>query len=601
MEIVNTIAKWHDASGPEWTVSRLKSYKQWYLSTLTGEIKPPSWVRKSSDGMPTGIWSRVFKLRNPARVFAILSSGTVFKGKHGKFTPSQEMKFRTALQGDKSKVSGVVGLPIHHIEGLLTDRKINGEYLPRQMIDVRVPGTGCITGSSIPIANGVTIHNDFTRDVVNEAYLLSWEYLPHETVEYLDRVDVLDHIPLSLRTSYDGFSFRGHNEVGKISIIQEPELKARTVANPNRIAQAYTYPLGKLWYKCLGHLWTDCTYNQGAGISWVQSKLSQGIELSGSDLSSATDLLDLQTCISVVGAALSETSFPKDYRYQEDVRYFVQLSRGYWNIQTENPGTVRWVQGQPLGLYPSFALLGLTNNLIGWMAAKESGLNPYDSFRVIGDDISMDSRMQSNYENYIAAFGGSINHSKTVTSSKIAEFAGRIIEPSRFYLKTVKFCDPSDNNFMEVVSTLGPRAKGILKPRQRKMWEVFKYVPGLVVDGPWSQDSFGVPLALRYDWYYNNTGLVHESFERDQDKIPMESNFLRMQTLGQKGSTDSKELCEILPYPLDADYLSALVDRHPKKRSGDPRLKDGKTQLEWLEEQVSHPAFRDFGQYLASQ
>jgi hypothetical protein len=218
------------------------------------------------------------------------------------------------------------------------------------------------------------------------------------------------------------------------------------------------------------------------------------------------------------------------------------------------------------------------------MAALQRGLSVDDSFRVIGDDIIMMESMQGAYNQLVACMGGEINLTKTITSDQIAEFAGRIIEPNRHYLKTIKFSDPSDNSFMEVMSSLAPQAKGCLRPRQLDMWERFKHVPGIIIDGPWSHDSFGIPLEQRYNWYLNSSGLSIEKFEPDASTLPFEQELLLWQM-----SNIERPATEYLPWPVEEDYLSSLVDRIPKRHSMDPTLYQGKTQLERLEEVALSP------------
>jgi len=443
-----------------------------------------------------GIWGRVFKLKNPAKVLAVLSSSTVFREKT--FSRAQKEKFLTNLAGSGKIDTGTWFADWYaRYYGKLYRQVEPKRYEPLQS----PPDMSCISGKTIPIGGGRAIHMPIpTREAVDIAYQQSWAGLPDVVIDYLDRSDRLDHIPLGLRTSYDGFSFKGDKFVGRISVIQEPELKARTVANPNRVAQAYTVPLGRAWYHVLRNLPTDCTFDQLKGIRWVQRKLAKGQSLSGSDLSAASDLLALGACIQC--AKIMTPTLVQDWDYDQDIKYFLNLSRGDWYTPWDRR-SVRWEQGQPLGLYPSFALLGMTNNHIGFMSAVNAGLDPSDSFRVIGDDIIMDSRMQVHYNNFVHMFGGEINLSKTITSDRIAEFAGRIIEPHRFYLKTVRFFDPSDNSFMEAISGLGPQAVSILRPRQRRpgkplngFQESLSTVPGPRIPSayPWRRGTLGISI-----------------------------------------------------------------------------------------------------------
>lgn len=598
-ELVNTLAKWYDSSGPHWTVERLKALKQWYISILAGTPSPPPWFRVSTSKTPIGIWGRIFKLKNPQKVLAILSSGTWFKEKT--FSETQKAKFYDALRGsgmERKERNRPILIRMNEVspkglEGLCRHVESVG-FKPIET----PPDMSCISGKTIPVEKGKALHiASLTREQVDYAYLRSWRSIPDVLIRHLDESDHLDHIPLHLRTSYDGFSFKGDRYVGRISVIQEPEFKARVVANPNRIAQAYTQPLGEAWYKALKLLPTDCSYEQSKGVYWAQQKLREGVTLTGSDLSSASDLLDFKHCLLLVKGLLPHLH--QIDGYNEDVTYFIRLSRGDWYTPWDS-GSVKWQQGQPLGLYPSFAIMGLAHNAIAYLCARMAGLDPYDSFRIIGDDIVMNTKMQRNYDNYIAIIGGDVNLSKTVTSDRIAEFAGRIIEPDRVFRKTVKFSEPSDNSFMEVVSGLGPQSVSLLRPRQRKMWETFKYVPGIAVEGPYAQDSFGFPLEDRYDWYLNRSGIPKERLEPDPRLDSIEALLLRAYQLKDQGMS-KEEVLNSIPWPIDDAYQASLVDSKPKELSKNPLLKDGLSHLEVLERVANSSEHTPFGVEPTSQ
>lgn len=139
----------------------------------------------------------------------------------------------------------------------------------------------------------------------------------------------------------------------------------------------------------------------------------------------------------------------------------------------------------------------------------------------------MDAVMEPHYVKLVHRLGGEVNHSKTITSDRCAEFAGRVILPERVCLKTYKFKDPSDVNFMSYMSDLGPQASSMLRPKQLKVWNEFKYVPGVAFDGPWSTDSFGLPLVDRVSWSLTKTTLFDETPDSDPIQKDVEQSLLQ--------------------------------------------------------------------------
>lgn len=606
-QILNTVLKWTQCNGPDWTVARLKDLRQWYETALGGDPQPPVWHRKTSHNLPTGIWGWLFK-QPTGKVLGILSCTTVFREKEP--SPKQLEKFQHGLDGNGSKpmqVTRRVRLYIRHDHRLALEReddemkllseqglKYHGyaeNRVFRAAIALRIrptiPSVADITGDSIPVDGGRTCLHPKTITEKVEALRRSWADIPQPLVEFLAREQALDQIPINvLGNEYQLELDRNRTHVaGRIGCIQGPELKARWIANPNRVVQHYLRPLQNLFMETLRSLPSDCTHRQEEGVAWVQKKLKEGVTLSGSDLTSASDLLNRTTCMNWVESVFGFDGL-KGFKSHRD--FFMDICQLDWYNPYNASGVSVWKQGQPLGTAPSFGLLGLTNNVAGLLAANACNLPLDDSFRVIGDDIIMDARMLPTYNGVIAAFGGEINHTKTLTSCYAAEFAGRIITPRMDYLKKVNYVEPSDMSFMAIMAQLGPQAIHLLRPRQRQAFEKFRYVPGIVVEGPWLKDSFGEPFAIRYRWYLDSP-LNEEKLDPDRRTITQEQTLLEWQIHGHTTREGELEL----PFPLEESYLDSEIPDNLGLR-GDPRRMDGLSTLEVLEKTASEATFEPY-------
>jgi len=280
--------------------------------------------------------------------------------------------------------------------------------------------------------------------------------------------------------------------------------------------------------------------------------------------------------------------------YLNSLDHFSRVSRGLWI--TNGREEYRWKVGWPLGTAPSFNLLALTNNECGREAAIEVGLPWKSSFRVIGDDIVMDARIFPAYAKRIQRLGGEFNPSKVIESNKAVEFAGRVITTNGSYLKRVKARDLGDDSFMEIVSSLGEQSKYLLRPRQRKVWDELKFVPGIAVSGPYSQNSHGEPLALRYQWYLEQV----KPMRIEPDKTLKTGGQLAIDLvacLNETGLAGNVISDRFVPrdiwegiHPSTTAYQNAV--------SGDPRRDNGRSTLEVAEATlgkgtfVSYPAFK---------
>lgn len=588
----NLYSRWLISNGKEWFNDRLKALTQWYETYLAGDPVPPAWFKHTKAGLPTGILGWLFRQKNPSKVLMALSANTLLVER--KLSRAQLEKFQHGLQGNGYKwerPSHLAGLPTVH-----RDCRLRRPTLP---------DLNAMTGHTAPIGRD-RIHLS-TEEERLAAWEYSWKTVFQGTLDFLDDLDMLDYIPISHtpQTGY-GFGIKGGRYVGMISIIQEPCLKARVVANPNRVTQHFLRPLEMTWEAMARSFPSDCTVDQQTGVDWAQRKLQEGFTLSGSDLTSATDLLSLDVGLSwaeelytlMVADLLfhgqqtpSLISQSEEMRealreYRIHVEHFRRCARGAWVFQDTE---VHWEQGQPLGLSPSFGLLAIMNNMAGYLAARQSGIPEdaiFDSFRVIGDDIIMVEGMQHAYQEIVTSIGGEINTSKTLVSNRVSEFAGRIITPTRVSLKRYNWKWPSDDSFLEVFDSLGPSSLVLMRPRQRAMIETFKYVPRVVIDGQGSSDSWGEPLDLRIAWFYSQ--VFREDLLPDIKQETMEQQLLRLQIL--RGGLSATDLLE-MPWPLVDDYLSSIGTRPPK---GDPRRRNGQTTLEWLESIASAPGFKDF-------
>lgn len=677
LSILNTVQKWYDSCGVEWTVDRLKDLHHWYITLKAGNPVIPSWSGHHPDNTPKGCFRVVFRLHNTQRALACLSLHTVFE------SPTILRKqLEKELHGLGGNNLTVVGAGERLASESLHNDLIHDFYghelwkmCKKYPMTPKVPSFAMLTGNSIPIGKAVVSMqhlSDTSKDIkadIAETYAQSWLTMPSPTVEYLlaigaehqlppvyDKVisfikegwSKLDGLPTSsefgnlvdteVNSRYQVSPWLGvDNYAGRIGAIQEASLKARWVANPNRVMQNYLDPLAEFWYDVLKHFPSDCTFDQTKGVRWVQSQLQRGVTLSGSDLTSATDLLSLDEGLAMVNGMLFGHFFSRflrseselqgypvsfstsrlwdhfhvdpgkaqiwGYRYLCAIQHFKRVSRMEWVAPKGIPyETMKWSQGQPLGTRPSFALLGLMNNIMGFLAVertcRRSGIPfekelAFDSFRVIGDDIILKAEYAGEYNSLVTMLGGEVNLTKTVTSNRLAEFAGRIIEPNTVSLKRIKFKGLSDNSFIEVVDRLGPQAVTLLRPRQRKAWRTFKYVPGIAVDGPWAQNSYGQPLVDRLIWY-DKFVAPGEKLPPDWDSLSKES-FLNSVLLGLASSRIHKDsirkLRICIPRDLDRDFQSP----HPSKierSSGDPRLKHGNTTLKRTEIIRENPGFQ---------
>jgi len=148
-------------------------------------------------------------------------------------------------------------------------------------------------------------------------------------------------------------------------------------------------------------------------------------------------------------------------------------------------------------LFPSFAAFSITH---GALLFYLNGFRHDNRFFVLGDDVViLDDSLAVRYKEVLADLGCPMSLNKTLDSSHVGEFAGKIIFPD-VILPQLKWKDASDDSFVDFARHFGPRALRLLRPRQRKALKAICDIPEFLGGLGWNPS--GVPLEERVAKYY---------------------------------------------------------------------------------------------------
>lgn len=257
--------------------------------------------------------------------------------------------------------------------------------------------------------------------------------------------------------SYDGArlsdTIAGYDEpgsadlLGRFDFLQQRGGKLRSVANINRFVNYTMDPYAKMLERSFYHHPSIDVNDQTNALRWVQSKfrrnqdladhesvLGQQTEIESIDLSSATDLLDY----TVFTSALKRDFRGKTGLLEAYASYFEELSSLPLYCEPLN-SPIQYSTGQPLGMKGSFQTLTIMNAIAGIKSAKQSGISPNDSFRVVGDDFIADSRITPAYHKIIESWGGKTNEDKAMKSYTHGEFLSKIVTANHIYTLKPKY------------------------------------------------------------------------------------------------------------------------------------------------------------------
>jgi hypothetical protein len=274
--------------------------------------------------------------------------------------------------------------------------------------------------------------------------------------------------------------------VGRIASVQERGFKARIVASPKKCHQMALSKLGNFLYWVLRRIEGDCTYSQESGILAVQSALTANQTVYCHDLSDATNNFPLILQIEVL-YMIKDCLHPDDWDWFEvQIQLFEWLSQGSWvlpdhlwknsNVKPKMK-EIYFTVGTPQGLVAAFPLFALSHNLL--IMAIEVLCHEDSNYRVLGDDMFMSSKPCSDM--YLEIMGDTlgvpINEGKSIISSEVGEFGGKVITKNGpLNVEKWKF-SASTPSYLSYYRWLGMVGEGLVPHRYRGLCSFIASLP----------------------------------------------------------------------------------------------------------------------------
>jgi hypothetical protein len=268
--------------------------------------------------------------------------------------------------------------------------------------------------------------------------------------------------------------------LGRLSLKIEPG-KVRVFAIVDTFTQWVLKPLHEALFTYLRGISTDATFDQNQGLKKFFKKIGPKEAVFSYDLSAATDRLPIKLQVFVLNTIFGK-KFGDFWSALLCDRVYTLKSHKF-KVDTE----VRYMCGQPMGAYSSWAMLALTHHIILQYAAykayedKLTSLTWFSKYCILGDDIIIgDKLVAKHYFDFMTnVLKVKINISKSVISyNGIGEFAKRIVSSSEDYtplslkefeswgkvsgafIETLrKFPELSMSNILKVLGK-GPRSSG---------------------------------------------------------------------------------------------------------------------------------------------
>jgi len=455
------VLKWYRASGVEWTIKRLKSLKV-DLYRRKAFLPPLTWVRKNRRGDLAGLLGGLFRYssksdKNFRKVVQSLMCYTIFQ--YSKPTVSQVKKFTSALRAAPPSLGKDMDPFYERIslkfDGVKVDRSEDVSLLLyRGSPSKRKPSS---RGKSVPQDSNIRkdaellLEQHWGRCLTNEFQTLFGPVFKGMVLN-----PITTPFGIGEEVVSDPLQVLG----GRIAFLQEPGGKLRSVASPFLAYQLALRHFGKAVYSLARRLPWDCTHDQSQPVSTLQGHLREGRVVHSVDLSSATDYFPLEVQVKMMRAIFGNIP---------DIRLFETLSRSTWLSPV---GPICWRRGQPLGLYPSFAVFTTSHGLLLWCL---SGFKWQKKFYVLGDDVViLDDELYHRYLDILQTMGCPYSPDKSLSSHRICEFAGKVIT-SESVTPQYKWREMSNDNFIDIARQLGHRSRHLLTRRQRAVFDKIEH------------------------------------------------------------------------------------------------------------------------------
>lgn len=262
-----------------------------------------------------------------------------------------------------------------------------------------------------------------TNQAISPIYKLIGLVAGNERIYYSVPIQFVIRILQFWRVSvghFRGERFRLY--LGKLSVVFDQAGKARVVASANWWMQSALRGLHDSIFSFLKRIPNDGTHNQEAAFNQFITKVNKTVNMSGFDLSAATDRLPIDLQVDVLNSLGIDGLVWKELM---DVTYIAKFEHD------GNTDEIKYSVGQPMGAYSSWAMLALTHHVIVNIAAITTGHGEKDiNYAVLGDDMVINNHdVAAQYLNIMSALGLEISMGKSVISTRFTEFAKKLRGP----------------------------------------------------------------------------------------------------------------------------------------------------------------------------
>ena len=497
--VISDITKWYSCNGSEWTNDRLKFINQCTVNYVTRNAQLPvvepgkknsSWLKTRDKYLFSGHWGalqRYAKKSNKSfkEVLKLLQCYSVFSYQSTTTEMIDEFieEIEAASTANPQYISQL-------LDKLQVTKEILLEYIPDELLQTDIEKV-----ENLAVAKYFKAHHE--QVLIKQA---------SEVATTVEGKELIEKYPILQQVMYEAignqllFTPPSHTRLvqGCINVLLEPGMKKRFVLDFYKPFELAIYPLGERIYDILRYLPWDSTFDEARGYNVIQRQLRLNKTCYCFDLSSATDRFPYELQFEVL------KSLNLGKRFNEQLSLLNELVK--LPARLPDGRNARWVVGQPMGAFPSFAMFSLTHGMV-LLALNDWQYN--DDFIVHGDDVViMSKKLAQKYKEFLRLSGCKCNMFKSIISNKYAEMNSKIITRDTIIQKS-KWKPFRKQNILDHVKYWG---SDILKfvyknPDDLKKAELVTQLPGIFSDGT-SMNPKGLSIEERiahFEHFYSKT------------------------------------------------------------------------------------------------
>lgn len=410
--LVQEFDSWVAHSGHEWAVSRMKEFRLFIMKRWSGENQypHPGWFATNRHGVLTGNFGFLYKLsqQNHKQFQAVCNLlGIYTTVTYAEVLYTDPDGVLDSIESEVPKSPKLQYLKSKTLKGML--RRFN---LPELFL--REPEALSV------VPPGKPSHMEQTPyDVWQLSQYI--QFLPR-TLRLLGEKAVGGE-----RLAQPMFKIQVDRiNAGDIHVTNEPGLKMRYFASPNKAWQRASEPLKNGLFDVLKDIPWDCTLDQRKADSRISQFLKQGKTVYSVDLASATDRFPYWFQELVLEALKPQKNRSQSFRWRQQRDLLrLMVEKGTYSFYGKR--TYMWKTGQPLGLNPSFPLFTLSH---GVLLLLLNGGKWNKMFYVLGDDVIIfDKSLHKKYRDLLQSWEVPVSENKSFSSSRLAQFAGLTYTP----------------------------------------------------------------------------------------------------------------------------------------------------------------------------